>query len=165
MDTSATRDAPAKMTAQHKLFDIVVILKGLNGLLELVGGLALLLIPTGAILSWVDYLTHSELLSDPTDFFANSFVHWATNFGHDTQVFAAVYLLFHGIAKSGLAALLLLGQKIAYPIAIVLFTAFVCYAGYRLHLHWSWALAAFVAFDVFTIGVIAREWRAEGATA
>lgn len=162
MDSTVTGDAPNPMTAQHKFFDVVVILKGLNGVLELFGGTALLLIPAGAIIAYVDYLTRNELSGDPTDFFANMLIHWAANFTHGSQVFAAVYLLFHGVAKTTLATLLFIGRKIAYPIAIVFFTLFVFYACYRLlYLHWSWVLALAVAWDIFTIIVIAREWRVD----
>ena len=155
-------DTPAKATAQHRFFDIVVILKGLNGALELIGGTGLLLLPVGAIIGWVSYLTQSELSNDPTDMFSSMLMTWAQNFTGDTQRFAALYLLFHGIAKTSLATLLLMGKKIAYPVAITFFTAFVLYALYRLFfLHWSWFLAGFVAFDIFTIVVIWREWQAE----
>ena len=161
MDTSATPDAPAKMSAQHKLFDVVVVLKGLNGVLELIGGAALALIPSAEIVTLVDYLTRTELSKDPGDLIANGLTHWAANFGQGAQLFVAMYLLFHGVAKVTLATLLLKGQKIAYPIALVFFSAFVLYALHRLSLHWSWVLAAFTALDVFTIAVIAREWRTE----
>jgi len=162
MDTTSTSGAPHS-SAQHKLFDVVVILKGLNGVLELIGGAALALIPTGAIMVWVDYLTHNELSGDPTDFFASHLMHWAENFGHGSQLFAAFYLLFHGVAKVTLASLLLMGKEIAYPIAIGLFSLFVAYALYRLaFLHFSVPLTAFVALDIFTIVIIAREWTEAG---
>ena len=163
MDTSPASNAPARMSVQHKLFDIVVILKGLNGALELIGGAALALIPTAEIVTLVDYLTRTELSKDPGDFVATHLMHWAENFGQGAQMFAAMYLLFHGVAKVTLATLLFRGMKIAYPIALVFFSAFVLYALHRLSLHWSWVLAAFTALDVFTIWVIAREWRADGA--
>ena len=162
MDTSPLTGAPGASSTQHKLFDVVVVLKGLNGVLELIGGTALAMIPTGAIIGWVGYLTENELSNDPTDFLANSLVHWANNFGHGSQMFAAIYLLFHGVAKVTLATLLLMGRKIAYPIAIALFSLFVLYAIHRLTLNWSWTLATFVTLDIFTIAVIAREWRDAG---
>ena len=154
---------PPVMT-QHRLFDIVVILKGLNGLVELVAGAALIMIPAGAIANWADLMTRHELSTDPNDVIANLVMHWAANFGHGTQVFAAIYLLLHGVAKSALAGLLLLGQKIAYPIALVFFSLFVVYALYRLTLSWSWVLAIVVAFDIIAIIIIAREWQSESAS-
>ncbi|HUR42763.1 MAG TPA: DUF2127 domain-containing protein [Aestuariivirga sp.] len=145
----------------HGLFGLVVILKGLNGLAEIVCGIALFLLRAGTILAWVDWLTRAELIQNPNDALAFSLHRWAVGFSHDAQVFAGLYLLVHGVVKVFLASLLLTEKKIwAFPLALALFSSLVAFAIYRLSLHWSWALAAFVALDLLTIWLIAREWRA-----
>ena len=144
----------------HDVFDIVVILKGLNGLVEIASGPGLLLIKAGTIMEWVQWLTQSELLQDPHDLLATSLEKWAMNFGHDAQVFAGLYLLAHGVVKLALAVLLFKERPWVFPLAFILFTALVAFSLDRLFIHWSWALTAFIAFDLFTIGIIAREWRA-----
>jgi uncharacterized membrane protein len=35
----------------------------------------------------------------------------------------------------------------------------MAYTGYRLTLHWSWPLAAFFCFDLFTLVMVVREWQ------
>ena len=142
----------------HDLFEVAVILKGLNGLLELAGGMALLLIKTETIVNWVSILSRQELSKDPADPLANLLTHWAAGFGHTSQIMGAFYLLFHGVAKTGLATLLLLGFSSAYPIAIAFFSVFVAYAGFRLSQSWSWPLGGLVVLDLLTILIIAREW-------
>ena len=82
------------------------------------------------------------------------------NLGHDDQVFAVIYLLVHGIVKLTLAILLFNARPWVFPLALILFTPLVVFALHNLWVHWSWALAVFVGFDVFTIGVIAKEWTA-----
>ena len=42
----------------------------------------------------------------------------------------------------------------------VFLAVFVAYTGYRLTLHWSWFLFGFMLFDMVTILLVAREWRA-----
>jgi uncharacterized membrane protein len=37
----------------------------------------------------------------------------------------------------------------------------MAYTAYRLTLHWSWALAAFFCFDLFTLIMVIREWRSQ----
>lgn len=143
------------------MFDIVVILKGLNGLAELAGGLALLLEPGDAINKLVHSLTAQELATDPGDPVANALLHWAQGFGHDAQTLAAAYLLFHGVVKTSLAALLLLGKTWAYPAAVTFFTLFVAYMIFRLTREWSWPVSGLVAFDILTIAVILLDWRAK----
>ncbi len=144
----------------HDVFDVVVVLKGLNGLIEIAGGAALLLIKAGTIMEWVQWMTQSELLQDPHDLLATILERWAMNFGHDAQVFAGLYLLAHGVVKLTLAVLLFKERPWVFPLALILFTALVAFSLDRLLIHWSWALTAFIAFDLFTIGIIAREWRA-----
>ena len=144
----------------HKAFDVVVVLKGLNGLAEIATGLALLILQADQIMAWVNRLTQAELLEDPNDIFATLLKQWALGFGHDAQIFAGFYLLAHGIVKLLLAILLFLEKTWAFPLALGLFSFLVAFSFYRLSLHWSWPLAAFATFDLITIWLIAREWRA-----
>jgi uncharacterized membrane protein len=146
---------------RHRLFYVVVFLKGLNGLAEIASGVALFMLQAGAIIMWIDWLTHEELIQNPQDVLAVSLRRWAMGFGHDAQVFAAAYLLAHGVVKVFLASILLTEKKIwAFPLAVGLFSLLVSVAIHHLWVSWSWILAGFVAFDLFTIWVIAREWRA-----
>ncbi|HZF32934.1 MAG TPA: DUF2127 domain-containing protein [Candidatus Angelobacter sp.] len=55
----------------HRMFDVVVILKGLDGALEIVVGTALLFVRTGAIMALATAATARELSEDPHDFVAN----------------------------------------------------------------------------------------------
>ena len=143
----------------HDVFDIVVVLKGLNGFAEIASGVTLLLVKAGTIMEWVQWLTQSELLQDPHDLLATSLENWAMNFGHDAQVFAGFYLLAHGVVKLTLAVLLFKERPWVFPLALVLFTALVAFSLHHLSFRWSWALTGFIIFDLFTIGIIAREWR------
>ena len=45
----------------HGLFDVVVILKGLNGLAEIASGTALLILQSGTIMIWVNCLGKRHL--------------------------------------------------------------------------------------------------------
>ena len=141
------------------LFDVVVVLKGLDGVLEIAGGIVLLFVQTGAIVALVTALTAHELSEDPDDLVANLLTRWAAGFGHGTQMFIAAYLLFHGVAKVTLATFLLLGKSWAYPAALAFFLVFVAYSLYRLAHVWSWSLAGVILLDLTTIALVAREWR------
>jgi uncharacterized membrane protein len=144
----------------HNLFDIVIVLKGVNGLAEIAAGSTLLLIKAGTILEWVDWVTLSELLEDPHDVLATSLEHWAMNFAYSAQTFAGLYLLAHGVIKSTFAILLFKERPWVFPLSLALFTALVAIALDHLSRHWSLALAGFILFDVFTIDIIAKEWSA-----
>lgn len=144
----------------HDLFDIVIVLKALNGFAEIAIGMTLLLLKVGAILEWVQWLTQSELLQDPHDLLATFLEHWAMNFRHDAQIFSGVYLVAHGVVKLTIAILLFKERPWVFPLGLILFTALVAFSLHHLSIHWSWALAGFILFDLFTIVIIAKEWRA-----
>ncbi|HUW53601.1 MAG TPA: DUF2127 domain-containing protein [Rhodanobacter sp.] len=143
----------------HRAFDIGILLKGLDGLLESTGGLALLLTSQPAIRGAVAWLTHQELIEDPGDVVANHLVHLAQRLSMDTQHFAGVYLLAHGVIKMGLVAALLRGLRWSYPAAVAVLTAFIGYQGYRLMHTPSLALGLLTALDVAVVMLIVREWR------
>src|SRR5262245_44732493 len=120
-----TRKGVGKSKLMHQMFDVVIVLKGLDGILEILGGIALLFVQTDAIVAIARAFTAHELSEDPHDLLANILTHWAATFGHGTQVFVAAYLLVHGIAKVVLATFLLMGKVWAYPIALTFFVVFV----------------------------------------
>jgi uncharacterized membrane protein len=144
----------------HELFDVVVVLKGLNGLAEIASGTALLFLQAGTLMGWVNWLTQAELIEDPQDHLAILLQHWAANFGHDSQQFAGLYLLAHGVVKVLVAVLLFMEKTWVFPLALILFSLLVTYSIHRLSLNWSWILAGFVTFDLFAIWLIAKEWQA-----
>jgi uncharacterized membrane protein len=57
--------------AMHQLFGLVVVLKGLDGLLEFVGGAVLLLVPPDAIATVITTGNGRELSEHAGDFPAN----------------------------------------------------------------------------------------------
>lgn len=143
----------------HRAFDIGVLLKGFDGLLELIGGVALLLTNQSAIRSAVAWLTHKELIEDPGDVVANHLVHIAQQLSMDTEHFAGVYLLAHGVIKIGLVAGLLRGFRWSYPAAVAVLTTFIGYQCYRLLHTPSISLGLLTALDVAVVLLIVREWR------
>ena len=57
--------------AREVLFRVGVILKGLDGVLEIAGGIALWLVSPGLIVRWVGLLTQDEIAKNPNDAVAN----------------------------------------------------------------------------------------------
>ncbi len=122
---------PVKRSRLHVAFEIGVILKGLNGFLELIGGTLLLLFPPSAIQDFVVGLTHNELSRDPNDFIATHLRAAADHLSVGGKTFAAIFLLSHGVIKAGLVYALIRDKLWAFPWAMGVFTAFVLYQMYR----------------------------------
>jgi len=104
-----TAGPPAKpqSPALDTTFKIGLVLKGLDGILEVIGGILLLFLSPDAIQHLVRMLTAHELSEDPHDLIARYLLHTTAHLSHGTTLFGAIYLLSHGIAKIVLVALVL----------------------------------------------------------
>ncbi|MDQ6947506.1 MAG: DUF2127 domain-containing protein [Actinomycetota bacterium] len=138
-------------------FKVSVILKGLDGLLELIGG-TLLLIVAPATINRLVRLTQHELSQDRHDFIATRLLHASHNLNH-TQVFGALYLLAHGAVKIVLVYGLLKNQRWAYPASLAFLGFFIIYQLYRIAVVPSIGLILLTIFDTFIVWLVWREYR------
>jgi uncharacterized membrane protein len=152
-------DEARNSSALDRTFEISVALKGLDGVLEVIGGLVLLFIPPATQQGWARSLTAHELAQDPHDFIATHLLHSALQLSHSTTLFAAAYLLTHGIAKVVLVVAVLRGQLWAYPWMIAMLGVFIIYQVYRLSYRFSIGLVLLTLFDVFVVVLTVLEYR------
>ena len=145
-------------------FKIGLVLKGLDGILEVVGGLLLLFLSPAAIEHIVRMLTAHELSEDPHDLIARYLLHTASHLTTSTTLFGAIYLLSHGGAKIVLVVLVLRDKLWAYPWLIALLLVFIVYQLYRITVvHFSVGLAALTVFDAVLVWLTWREYQAKRA--
>ena len=140
-------------------FAVALVLKGLDGVLELAGGIALLVVRPQDIVGWVATLTQHELSEDPHDFIATHLLRSAHHLTAGAQTFAAVYLLLHGIVKVVLVAAVLRDKLWAYPWMIAFLLVFIAYQAYRFALRPTWGMALLTVFDAFIVWLTWREYR------
>lgn len=141
------------------LFRAGVILKGLDGALEIAGGIALWLVSPGLIIRWIGILTQDEVARNRRDFIAH---HLRLALGSlvSGRHFLALYLLAHGIVKLFVVVALLKNRVWAYPVSIVVFGGFIAYQLYRYTLTRGAGLIVLSAFDLLVIWLIWKEYRA-----
>ena len=142
-----------------RIFEIGIIFKGLDGVLETVGGLLLVVVTPATINRLTMGLTQHELSEDPNDFIADHLLGYAHGLTGSAVTFAAVYLLLHGITKIVLVTALLRNQIWAYPWMIGFLLIFIGYQLYRLVLSPTFELSALTIFDAFIVWLTWREWR------
>jgi len=155
----AAREATVSTTHRekmvHGLFNMSVIIKGIDGVLEIVGGALLYLVSPVPLGTLVRRLTQHELSEDPHDLLAGVLLQAVQHLSADTQRFAAVYLVGHSLIKVGLVIALLQQRLWAYPAAIGAFGLFLVYQLYRYtHTHSVWLLV----LSVVDVGVIVITW-------
>jgi uncharacterized membrane protein len=143
----------------HVLFDISVITKGIDGVLESISGVLLFFISTEQMRNITRILTLHELSEDPHDIIANYLLTSSQHLTDSAKTFSAVYLLWHGVVKVGLVAALLLRKRWAYPSAILAFSIFLAYQLYRYSHTYSSELLVLSAIDVLLIILTWLEYR------
>ena len=139
-------------------FDVSVILKGLDGLLEAVGGLILLLVSPSTMSHLARTLTQHELSQDPHDFIARHLRDATANLSH-SRGFAAIYLISHGVVKIVLVVALLRNKRWAYPATLVFLGAYILYQTYRIAYRPSVGLVLLTLFDLLIVWLVQREYR------
>src|SRR6266536_5673896 len=142
-----------------RTFEVGIILKGLDGALEVLGGLLLLLVSPAAINRITTTLTQHELSEDPRDFIATHLLKTAHGLTGSAVHFGAYYLLSHGMVKVVLVVALLKNKLWAYPWMIAFLAAFIGYQAYRLTFKLSFGLVALTVFDLFIAWLTFREYR------
>ncbi len=143
----------------HRLFEIIVLFKGVDGILEIIGGSLLLFMSPRVLNATIFFLTAHELSEDPHDLIANLLRHSVQSLSSDTQLFASVYLLVHGLIKVFLVAGLLRDRLWAYPTALWFLGIFIAYMLYRFtHTH-SLFLLLLSIFDFVVVYFIWREYQ------
>jgi uncharacterized membrane protein len=143
----------------HEAFVTGIVLKGVDSVLQIIGGILLLLVSQQALNNLVWWLISHELSEDPGDCVTHLLAHWAKGWSVSSQLFAGLYLLSHGIVKLAVVVMLLKGKIWAYHAGIIFFLLFIVYQLYRYtHTHSFWLIVLSV-FDVAVIWLTWAEYR------
>jgi uncharacterized membrane protein len=138
-----------------------VAMKGIDGMLEAIGGVLLWFIKPSEMSWTIQTLCQHELSRDPHDFIAAHLIHVSERLAHGDPIFASIYLLSHGLVKVLLAVALWLDELWAYPLAIVIFSAFCVYQVYRYtHTH-AIVLLVLTVFDAAVVWLTWAEYRVQ----
>jgi uncharacterized membrane protein len=149
----------------HRLFDLGVIIKGIDGVLEVTGGVLFAVVKPGTVNALVRFLTAHELSEDPGDLVANLLRSSVAHLSPNTTLVASAYLLGHGVVKLLLVAGLLRGKLWAYPAALWVLGAVALYQVYRILLGHSLGLVVLTAVDLVVMALIWHEYRFRTAVA
>ncbi len=142
----------------HRFFELGVLVKGIDGGLQLVGGIFLFSLSPATINGMLYFFVRGELREDPTDLFVNLLLHATRNI-IQSKTLAGVFLLLHGGAKLLLVGGLANHKLWSYPAAIVVFAAFTVYQLYELVHQASLFMGTITIMDIIVVVLIAAEYR------
>lgn len=160
---TATPAATRSTTTREHLLDVVflvgVLLKGLDGLLEVLVAVPLLVVPHPDWVRLAHVFTAPGLRHDPVDLIAGIVVQEAARLGRNELVAIGLYLLVHGVVKLAIVVALLIGATRVYPWAIGALGLLTAYQLVDLAVHPSLGVAALTVLDAVIIALTWREWR------
>jgi uncharacterized membrane protein len=136
-----------------------LFIKGLDGAIEMAGGLFLIFTPQADLRGILTNWATTELTKDPHDIIATWVTHLDQRLTHGLELFAAVYLLIHGLIKIVLAISLLKEKMWAFLPSIAVLLAFITYQSYQIgHTH-SIALSILTALDIIVLSLVIWDYR------
>ncbi|HXF10386.1 MAG TPA: DUF2127 domain-containing protein [Desulfuromonadaceae bacterium] len=142
----------------HWGFEIGIWFKGLDGILELIGGVLLLAFNPDTLNHIIVNLTEHELQQDPGDWICNTLRHAGDHLYSNTRIWGSVYLLSHGAIKVFLAGGIIFGKLWAYPTAMIVIGGFILFQSGRLMVHFSYPLLAATVIDIIIVLLVWREY-------
>ncbi len=145
---------PGEEKNVRSFFVASMVLAALNALLQMVLGTILLF--TDTVTDVALFLAQNELVEDPIDPVALRVHHF---FGSPFSLFAAFYLLAHGIIKIVLIAGLLRNKAWAYPTYLAFLAVFIAYQITRFFSTHSLTLAFVTLFDIGIVVLVVHEYR------
>ncbi len=151
-------DFKAKSTFD-KVFEGGLLIKGLSGILELLGGLLFFVFSPEQIHRFADFLTHWELFENPHSKISN-ILHAVQSFNNSSRVFLIFYLWIHAFIKLVAVIGILKNQLWAYPFSLFTLSGLVVYQLYTILFEKpSLGMIGLSIFDVFIIWMINVEYK------
>ncbi len=147
-----------KETNLHKIFEIGIIIKAFDGVLELLGAGLLFLASKEQVNNLIIRLTQHELSEEPQDYIATHIVQAFEHYSLSTKIFEVSYLVIHGAIKIFLVWALLKNKLWAYPVTLALLGIFIVYQIYRYSFTGSIGLAALTIFDAIVFALTWHEY-------
>lgn len=142
-----------------KVFEGGIILKGIDGGLEFLGGLLVLFVSPAALHHFTTFITHRELVEDPHDKIANLLLHATSHYSAGGRTFLVIYLWLHAAIKLIAVFGILKNQLWAYPFSLITLGLLVVYQLYDIFfVKLSVGMIVLTVFDVLILWLIWREY-------
>ncbi|MEH6644915.1 DUF2127 domain-containing protein [Sulfitobacter sp.] len=163
-DVSVLFDCPmsshiSPKAANHLLFLVTLIGKGVLGLIQLASAIAIYLGAMDHLPRIIRWLFSTELAERPPSLIAAQLVKLTAQVPASEASFYTIYFAAHGALHVGVVVALLWGARWAYDAAVVVLAVFVVYQLIEWQLTGGTLLLVLSAIDVAVIYLTVREKR------
>ncbi len=154
-----TKSGDRRRTLLHESFRAGITIKGIDGILEAIGGVILWFVKPSALNKIALRFLEIDLPFDRHEFIITHLYRATEHLANGSKHFASVYLLTHGLIKAILVTALWFDALWAYPLTIFVFGIFCVYQVHRFLYTHSLALILITVFDLLIIYLTCREYR------
>ncbi|EWT02562.1 membrane protein [Intrasporangium oryzae NRRL B-24470] len=142
-----------------KVFEGGIIIKGVTGALEFLGGVLLFFVSPAQMHQFIALVTQRELLEDPNDKVANLLLNATSHLASGGRAFAIAYLWIHAVIKLVAVVGILRNQLWAYPFSLITLGVLMLYQTYSIFfVRASIGMIVLTVFDAFILWLIWREY-------
>ncbi len=142
----------------HHLYEASVVIKGIDGILEIVGGSLLIFFSPLTITRTVLFFARLKLTEGSRHHLLSYFYQIASGISLHRRHFYSLLFISHGAIKLILVGGLMKNKLWAYPTTMVIFTAFVFYQMSEIYSSPSILLVVITVVDVLVVLLIGREF-------
>lgn len=142
----------------HEIFDLTLFLKGIHALIEIVGGFVFLFISKASIINFVNFFIKDEITEEPNNHILNYISHITAHFTGSSKLFAAIYLISHGVVNAFIVIALWKEKLWAYPVSFVVLGFFGLYQLYQYSFNHSIWLLTLTILDVIILFLVWHEY-------
>lgn len=140
-----------------KVFEYGILIKGIDGLIELFTAIALIFLSPQRLQGLVVLATHTELVRDPHDLISNFLLHASLQFTNSSRLFLIIYLVIHAAVKLVSVFGLLRNKMWAYPFALISLGVLTLYQVYDIVFVKGSILV--IILTIIDIAILALIWR------
>lgn len=139
-------------------FYVGLAIKAANALIELVGGLAMVVLNHEWLNRLIRFIAVPELREDPSDIVMNYLISTGRNLSLSSQHSIAAYMMLHGSTKLLVIWMLFKKKLWAYPLSLAVFGLFIAYEIYSYVHSKSVIMLAIIIIDALIILLILLEY-------
>lgn len=141
-----------------KIFEGGIIIKGISGLLELIGGFLLLFMNPDRLKRLLEFVTQRHIVNDPHNRFDAYLLHITQHFSSGSKAFGVAYLWIHAVIKLVAVIGILQNRLWAYPFSLIMLGLFIIYQLYSIIVDVSLGMILLTIFDVLIVWLIWHEY-------
>ena len=147
-------------TSFDKIFEGGLLLKGLSGGFEFLGGLLFLIFSPDQIHRFAVFLTHWELFESPNSKISHMLLNTTQHITNGSRLFLIIYLWIHALIKLIAVIGILKNLLWAYPFSLISLGALMLYQVYDIiFIKASLGMIGLTIFDIFILWMISVEYK------